>query len=501
MTETVESAPRRGKPREECPENQLKVDGRVPPHDLDAEAAVLSACFARGAAAVDEVNPILAAADFYSEAHRRLFEACVDLAARGEPVDMITISSALKESQRIGQVGGIPYMMQISDAAPVVTTRHLQAYATTVRDRARLRRLALQLSVALARCYAPLSAVETEDFFGSIERDITALCSSRHAGELKPIGPITVKVMKQFDEHRKRGGGIVGIATGFDRLDRQMGGLHDGDLTIVAARPGIGKTSLVMGLCDNVTDREYAGAVFSLEMPEDQLVSRLLCTRGRVDLSKVRLGALRDTDWNKLTVASSDVFPKHIYIDDQSDQSLPMIRSKLRRLITKLTRDGKRLGVVIIDYLQLMRTRQTKGNDNRANLIGEITRGLKNLAKELRVPILLLCQLNREVEKREDKRPQLSDLRDSGEIEADADNVVFIYRDDYYFADSDEKNIAELLIAKQRNGPIGTVKLRFDKEWTRFDNLSEGDPAQMHLDDGQPYERDELYFQPNGDRS
>ncbi len=500
MTTSTESSGTRWR-REERPENLLKaMDGRVPPHDLDAEAAILSACMIRGTAdAVDEVSTIITAEDFYSEAHRRIAEAIFDLAGNGQPIDSVQVGSWLKDrtddkgKSRLNQVGGMAYLMQIADAAPAVSATHLRAYATTVRNRARLRRLAYQLAVAQARCYGALPDSEAEDFFATIEQGISEICSARHAGDLKPIGPIATKVMQGFDDHAKRGGGIAGIATGFDRLDRVTGGLHDGDLTVVAARPGMGKTSLVMGLCDNVTERGYAGAVFSLEMPEEQLVARLLCTRGRVDLSKIRLGALSGSDWRKITQAGSEVFPKGIYIDDQPDQTLSMIRAKVRRLITKLGRDKKRLGVVVIDYLQLMRVRVARG-ENRAVLIGEITRGLKTLAKQLRVPVVLLCQLNREVEKRDDKRPIPSDLRDSGEIEQDADNIIFIYRDDHYFEDSEEKNVAELIISKQRNGPTAVVKLRFDKQWTRFDNITEWeDEEQLSLGDGQEYEKGELY--------
>lgn len=478
------------------PEHLLKSPmGKVPPHDLDAEAALLSACMSRGVEAVDEALPHVSAEDLYSEAHRQIFEACVDLAQRHQPVDLVQIATWLKERERLMQVGGTPYLMQVSDAAPVVTEAHLVAYARTIRNRARLRRLAVKLAGAHARCFASMPDAETEGFFSDIERDIGEIVASTNTSDLVPIGPITMAVMKKFEEHEKSGGGIVGISTGFDRFDRQTGGLHDGDLTIIAARPGLGKTSLVMGICDNVSDVGYAGAIFSLEMPKEQLVSRLLCTRARVDLSKARLGTFHASDWQKLSLASSQVFPKDIYIDDQADQTFAMIRSKVRRLKAKLLRKKKRLGVVIIDYLQLMRTRTGRDGKTHAQLIGEITRGLKKLAKELSIPIVILCQLNRDVEKRDDKRPVISDLRDSGEIEQDADNIIFIYRDDYYFRDTEEPNVAELIIAKQRNGPTGVVKLRFDKQWTRFDNITEGEYVDHPTTDGEPYVRGEFYAQ------
>lgn len=486
----------RPKGRDDIPPERLlkSPTGTVPPHDLDAEAAILSACMTRGAEGVDEAVPHVSTEDFYSERHRLIFEACVDLARRGQPVDLVQVMTWLKERDRLNQIGGSPYLGAIADAAPVVTTKHMLAYATTVRNRARLRRLAVKLAIAHARCFAPMPDADTEEFFAGIERDVGEICASRHAGDLVPVGPIAAEVMKKFEEHERAGGGIAGIATGFDRFDKQTGGLHDGDLTIIAARPGLGKTSLVMGVCDNVTERGYAGVVFSLEMPKDQLVARLLCTRGRVDLSKARLGNFHANDWRKLTQAGSEIFPRHMYIDDQGGQTLEMIRAKLRRMVAKLSRLGKKLGVVIIDYLQLMGTRPSR-NETRAQLIGEITRGLKQLAKELSVPILLLCQLNRDVEKRDEKRPLMSDLRDSGEIEQDADNVIFVYRDDYYFKDTEEPNVAELIISKQRNGPIGIVKLRFDKQWTRFDNIPEGEFEDHPTTDGEPYVKGDLYVQ------
>jgi replicative DNA helicase len=471
---TGNERPRRRSEKGDRPEN-LSIAGKVPPHDLDAEAAVLSACLIRGTEAVDEAVAEVSADDFYSEAHRRIFEAAVELAGRAQPVDIVQVATVLKDADRLNQIGGIPYMTQIADAAPAVTAEHLRAYARRVRERARLRRLAYKLAVAQARCYGAMTSEQTEEFFSDLERDIGDVCASRHSSDLVPVGPIVRDVAKSLDEHAKRGGGISGVPTGFSQLDRKLGGLHGGDLTIVAARPGMGKTSLVMGICDNVTDRGHSGAVFSLEMPKQQLVSRLLCSRGRVNLSKIRLGGFTPLDWQKFTAASAEVFPKDIYIDDGPDQSLAMIRSKLRRFVAKMHRKGKPIGVVIIDYLQLMRVRTARNGETRATLIGEITRGLKNLAKELNIPIVLLSQLNREVEKRPDKRPMQSDLRESGEIEQDADNIVFIYRDDQYFDDSEEPNVAELIISKQRNGSTGVVKVRFDAEWTRFDNLEYSD--------------------------
>jgi len=474
-----------------------KLAGIVPPHDLDAEAAVLSACMLRGdGAAVDEVSPLVAAEDFYSEAHRRIFEAIVDLAARGQPVDVVQVGSWLKERQRLAQVGGAGYLTEILDAAPVVWEAHLRAYAKRVRARARMRDLALVLQRARVQIYMGVPDEETDDFYARLEDDIGKITTSTQVGELKAIGPIAKAVVRKLHEHKAKGGGILGISTGFRRLDRLTGGLHDGDLTIVAARPGLGKTSFIMNICDDVTLRDYAAAFFSLEMPEDQLATRLLCSRTRVNLAKTRTGGLTDAELTRLNLEAHEMLPRWIHIDDTPGQTWPMIKSKLRRFVAHCTRHGKKVGACVVDFLQLMKTASRKGA-NRAELIGEIAREAKATAKELGIPIVLLAQLNRDVEKRGDKgsknskgskRPVMSDVRDSGEIEEAADNVILLYRDDYYDPDSDERNLAEVIVGKQRNGPTGVIKLGFDREWTRFYNLTDGDDEAPPEDDGQRYE-------------
>ena len=452
--------------------------------------------------AVDEVSPIIGHQDFYSGAHQWIWDAIDDLASRQQPIDTVQVGSWLKDRNdgkgrtRLEQVGGMQYLMQIADAAPVISATHLQAYAKTVANRARMRRLAHKLRVATIRLYGGIPEADVETFFDDLERDIGTECAKRHAGELRPVGPLAKEAMQDLRAHDKRGGGIAGISTGFTRFDRQTGGLHDGDLTIVAARPGLGKTAFVMGICDSVTELGHAGVLFSLEMPAKQLAMRLMCSRGRVNLSKTRTGAMSPTDWTKLSMQESELWPRWIHIDDTASQSWAMIKSKLRKHKALCKRHNKKLAIAIVDFLQLMKTRQRKNGETRSEVIGEITRDAKATAKELEIPIVILSQLNREVEKREDKRPIMSDLRDSGEIEQDADNVVLLYRDDYYNSDSDEKNIAEAIIGKQRNGPTGTVRLRFDREWTRFDNLSEADEINHPTNDGAPYEHGELYHQP-----
>lgn len=483
----------RGRGREpEHPENgsgaELEVTGKVPPHDLDAEACVLSACMLRGDyEAVDVAAALCAPEEFYSEAHRQIFNAVVELRDANQPIDIMTVGGWLKDRERLAQVGGTKYLAEILDHAPIITDKHLRAYATRVRNKYRLRQLAYQLRLATARVYGPMPDEETEKFLSDLEHSVSNICTRQRQGELHQIGPVARAFLRKCREHEAKGGGIVGIATGFKRLDKMTGGLHDGDLTLVAARPGLGKTSFVMNVCDNITERDYAGLVFSLEMPREQLAGRLLCARGRVDVSKPRTGTLTAGDWTKLEMAASELFPRWIHVDDMPGQSWAQIRAKARSYKALCNRNGKKLGCVIVDFLQLIRTRDRGRGMSRSEAVGEVAREAKNTAKELECPVVLLSQLNREVEKRDQKRPLMSDLRDSGEIEEAADNIILIYRDDYYDDETDEPNIAELIVGKQRNGTTGTTKVRFDKQWTRFDDISDFDDPPD--DDGIPYER------------
>ncbi len=467
------------------------LEGRVPPHDLDAEAAVLSAAML-DPSALDKVVD-LKPEYFYSEAHRRIFEACVELRSQGSPVDVVQVGSYLKDRQRLAQVGGIPYLTQILDAAPVVA--NIGAYGRTIHEKYRVRQLILACQRISAQGYGDYG--EPQGFIDGAEQAIYNIARTSSKQTVEKLIDVMKKSFSKLNDAVSRGDRITGVSTGFDRYDRQTAGLHEGDLTIVAARPGMGKTSFVLNLAANIAKakhNELAGdaskrwdepgvgcAIFSLEMPREQLANRLVCAEARVDVSKMRTGFLGPTDWNKLTMAASALGSLPIWIDDSPGLSLLELRSKVRRLQSEYDlRDdsGKKIrkvGCVIIDYLQLMKGRD--GASSREQEISEISRGLKALAKELELPVIALSQLNRAVETRSEKskRPMISDLRESGAIEQDADNIVFIYRDDYYNQDSPEQNIAELIVAKQRNGPTGTVKVRFDKQWTRFDNLPEGE--------------------------
>ncbi|WP_240488744.1 replicative DNA helicase [Labilithrix luteola] len=473
-------------------ENPPPIEGRVPPNDLDAEAAVLSAVML-DPSALDKVTD-LKPEYFYSEAHRRIFEACVELRAGGHPVDVLQVGSWLRDRQRLAQVGGTGYLTEILDAAPVVA--NVAAYGRTIHEKYRIRQLILACQKVTAQGYVDYG--EAQSFIDGAEQAIYNIARTASKQSVEKLLDVMKKSFKRLNDAVSRGDRITGVSTGFDRFDAKTAGLHEGDLTIIAARPGMGKTSFVLNLAANVAapkKREVDGdpsqtweepgvgaVVFSLEMPREQLANRLVCCEARVDVSKMRTGFLSPQDWSKLTQAASFLGTLPIWIDDSPGLTLIELRAKVRRLQSEFDqyddqgRKTRKIGCVIVDYLQLMKGRD--GVQSREQEISEISRGLKGLAKELEVPVLALSQLNRAVEQRSEKskRPLISDLRESGAIEQDADNIIFIYRDDYYNKeDSAEPNVAELIIAKQRNGPTGTAKVRFDKQWTRFDNLAEGE--------------------------
>jgi replicative DNA helicase len=491
----------------EAPPPPSVSSGRVPPHDLDAEAAVLSAILLERDA-LDKVLETLQPDHFYSEANRRIYEAAVELSAKGTPIDIVSVAGALRDRERLAQVGGSPYLAKLVDAVPSVA--HIETYARMVKEKWRVRQLIATCQKVAAEGYGDVGEVQT--FIDGAEQSIYEIARTPETSSVQRIEPIIRSVFEQITELARRGERITGVPTGFERLDAKTAGLHDGELTIVAARPGMGKTSFVLNIAVNVASpktiaeageagiedlgagesREEPGmgvAVFSLEMPREQLASRMVCSEGRVDVGKMRQGFLQDRDWNNLTQAASFLYRLPIWIDDTPSLGVLELRAKVRRLQAEYDRPsadggmGRRIGLVIVDYLQLMSGSQF--TSSREQEISEISRGLKRLAKELRVPVIALSQLNRAVETRgtKDKRPQLSDLRESGAIEQDADNIIFIFRDDYYEAESDQRGIAELIVAKQRNGPTGKVKVRFEAAYTRFDNLAQGEYDQMGDDE------------------
>lgn len=472
------------------PTRHLKESaGRVPPADQDAEAAVLSSILL-SSEAFDTVQEILSPDYFYVDANRRVFEAVLDLADKSKAIDVVSVAGYLRDRGRLDQVGGTPYLAHLVDATPAVA--HVDAHARTIREKWRLRSLIATCQRFAAEGYGDCG--EVQEFIDSAEQAIFELARVKTESDIVPVKDAIQQAFHVLTAARQRGGGVTGFSTGFTELDRRTSGLHKGDLYIVAGRPGMGKTSFVLNVAANVAapkhlpsgqpgvpPLEVSGdgvAFFSLEMPREQLASRMLASEARVDMSSLRSGQVGAEDWNKLTEAAARMGRLPLWLDDTPAISLLDLRAKIRRLQAELRRypEGpKELGLVAIDYLQLMSGR--KGVASREQEISEISRGLKQLAKEMQVPVIALSQLNRSVETRatKDKRPQLSDLRESGAIEQDADAIMFIYRDEYYFEDSPSKGQAEVIVAKQRNGPTGTVNVKFTQQFTRFDNLASDD--------------------------
>lgn len=489
--------------RERHPERELgPLEGRVPPNDLDAEAAVLSSILL-SEDAFDAVQESLDASHFYSDANRRIYECVLELNQQGVPVDLVSVASRLKDRGRLDQVGGTPYLHQLANATPAVA--HVGAHAKIIVEKWRVRRLIATCQRYVAEGYGDTGDVQA--FIDSAEQSVFDIARVAQQSSIVPVNEAIHDAFRILTEARQRGGAITGYESGFVELDKLTSGLHKGDLYIVAGRPGMGKTSFVLNMAVNVaspkgeslTDDPYQDApverpgqgvaFFSLEMPKEQLAARMLACEARVDMKSIRSGMVAPDDWNKLTEAAARLGRLPIWLDDTPALGILELRAKIRRLQAELKRGSggrapaDRLGLVAVDYLQLMKGRRDAGS--REQEISEISRGLKQLAKEMGVPVLALSQLNRSVETRgtKDKRPQLSDLRESGAIEQDADTIMFIYRDEYYFKDSPDRGIAEVIIAKQRNGPTGTVRSKFTAAYTRFDNLADDDYEFGEYDD------------------
>jgi len=468
-----------------------QVESSVPPHDLRAEAAVLSGAMNDSVSLDIAAEIITSPEQFYSEAHRRMWEAALYLHARGERVDVITIASRLRETDRLAQVGGMAYLTDVLNAAPGLAG--VRKYAETVFETFKVRQLILTCQRVSAQGYAGYG--DATSFINMASQAVFDIESDGSRTELEQIKPILHAALSKVSAANARGAHITGTPTGFDRYDRITSGLHGGELTIFAARPGMSKTSLLLDVGQNVADHipgvmdgqkpepRYGVAIFSLEMPKDQVALRLLCSRAHVEVGKVRTGMLTQTDWAKLTSAAAHLAALPLFIDDQSSISMTQLRAKARRKAAELAArrpdemypHGVKLALVGVDYLQLM---EGMGDEqSREQEVSKISRGLKIMSKDLGIPVIALSQLNRQVETRgtKNKRPQLSDLRESEAIEQDADNICFVFREDYYDKETAERNIAELIIAKQRNGPTDTVRVRWDAQYTRFDNLADGE--------------------------
>jgi replicative DNA helicase len=448
--------------------------------------------------AFDRVQETLAPEHFYADANRRVFEAVLDLKSSvGQPVDIVSVANWLRDRNRLAQVGGTPYLAQLADATPAVA--HVENHARIIREKWRTRQLIATAQSVTAQGYAGVENVQ--EFIDAAEQAVFDIARVPATSSVVSAKDAIHQAFDILTETARRGGGVTGIETGFTGLDRLCSGLHRGDLYIVAARPGMGKTAFVLNLAVNVASPKSVrapaegepyfeapveepgfGVLFcSLEMPREQLAARLLAAEARVNMSAIRSGRPLREDWPKLTDAAARLSRLPLWIDDTPALTLLDLRAKIRRLQAEIQRGdshvpAQKLGLVAVDYLQLMQGRRDA--QSREQEISELSRGLKQLSKEMGVPVLALSQLNRAVETRttKDKRPQLSDLRESGAIEQDADTIVFIYRDEYYFRESTEKRgVAELIIAKQRNGPTGTVETRFTEAYTRFDNLASED--------------------------
>ena len=436
---------------------------RMPPASVEAEQAVLGAMLLKPEAVTTAAEE-LSADDFYRETHRLIYEAMMELKDRTEPVDLVTLTEQLKKADKLAKIGGIPALALIANSVPTAANVHY--HARIVHEKAQLRSLISAATEIAGAAYE--SADEVEDIMDNAEKRILAVSSGKRSKDFVPLQEILLDTLEQIDARYNNKGSITGLPTGFTELDHLTAGLQKSDLILVAARPSMGKTAFTLNIAAHVVLRAREPvAFFSLEMSKEQLVQRLLCSEGRIDSQRLRVGELEEKEWGDLIDTANRLSAAPLYIDDTPSITVMELRSKARRLKAE-----HGLSLIVIDYLQLMQGRASKNGDNRQQEISEISRSLKALARELNVPVIALSQLSRSVESRQIKRPMLSDLRESGSLEQDADIVMFLYREDYYDPETENKNITEVIIAKHRNGPVDTVDLTFLKQFTKFGNLS-----------------------------
>ncbi|WP_100374723.1 replicative DNA helicase [Bacillus sp. FJAT-45037] len=434
---------------------------RTPPQNIEAEQAVLGAIFLADGALVTASEKLLPE-DFYRAAHQRVYEVMLDLAEKGEPVDLVTVTSELQDRKWLEEIGGMNYLSDLANAVP--TAANVEYYSRIVEEKSVLRRLIRVATNIAADGYT--SEDEVDAILDDAEKTILDIAQRKNTSAFISIKDVLVETYDQIELLQNQKGDITGIPTGFMELDKMTAGFQRNDLIIVAARPSVGKTAFALNIAQNVATKTSENvAIFSLEMGASQLVQRMLCAEGNIDAQRMRTGALTSEDWQKLTMAMGSLAKAGIYIDDTPGIKVNDIRAKCRRL-----KQEQGLGMIMIDYLQLIQGNGRSG-ENRQQEVSEISRTLKAIARELEVPVIALSQLSRGVESRQDKRPMMSDIRESGSIEQDADIVAFLYRDDYYDKESENQNIIEIIIAKQRNGPVGTVELAFVKEFNKFVNL------------------------------
>lgn len=450
---------------------------RIPPQNLEAEQSTLGSMMI-DRAALDKGLDILRPQDFYREAHQIIFEVLASLAERGEPVDIVTVQEELRSRNKLEAVGGTEYLMALIDSVP--TAANVEYYARIVEEKAILRRLIDACTQVIAECHGPIDDVDS--VVDHAERLVFQVSQRRMGQYFSPLGVLAHKAFEQIEEQCQHKLTVTGLPTGFKDLDAITSGLQPSDLIIVAARPSMGKTAFCLDIARHVAVREKQPvAIFSLEMSKEQLALRLICSECRVDAHRVRTGYLSDKDWSKVAEGVGRLYEAPIFIDDSTDITALQMRGKCRRLKAE-----RGLSLVVVDYLQLMQAH--KRADNRNQEISEIARSLKGLARELGVPVIALSQLSRAVEQRVDKRPMLADLRESGSIEAEADVVIFLYREAYYKRkevvldettedivpiSTEADNTAEIIIGKQRNGPTGMIRLAFLQNFASFENLEE----------------------------
>jgi replicative DNA helicase len=436
---------------------------RTPPQNIEAEQAVLGAIFLDKEALI-KATELIRPEDFYRTTHQRIYEVMMELGDKDEPVDLVTVTSELNDRKWLEEIGGVSYLSDLANAVP--SAANVEYYAYIVEEKSILRRLIKAATQIASSGYA--NQDEVAQILNEAEKSILDIAGRKVTDGFLPIKDVLIETYERIEALHNSTSDMTGTPSGYRDLDRMTSGFQRSDLIILAARPSVGKTAFALNVAQNVAAR--AGetvAIFSLEMSAPQLVQRMLCAEGNIDANRMRTGSFQEEDWEKLTMAISTLSKAHIYIDDTPGITVGQIRSKCRRLKAE-----HGLGIILIDYLQLI---HGSGKENRQQEISAISRTLKGIARELDCTVIALSQLSRAVEQRQDKRPMLSDLRESGSIEQDADIVAFLYRDDYYDQETENKNVIEILIAKQRNGPVGKVELAFLKEYNKFVNLSRQD--------------------------
>ncbi|MCZ2491186.1 replicative DNA helicase [Dellaglioa algida] len=456
--------------------NELLTD-QTPPQNIEAEQAVLGAVFLKGDALIEAME-YLEPEDFYQRRHQLIFAAMVDLNDRDEAIDIVTIQDNLTSRNQMDDVGGVSYIVELAGSVP--TAANVQYYAKIVEEKSMIRRL-----IATATSIATKGLSQDDDvatLLDNAEREIMSVSEKRNSSGFQAIADVLKSTFTNIEKLAKEGDTITGLSTGYPELDKMTAGLHADELIILAARPAVGKTAFALNIAQNVaTKTGESVAIFSLEMSAESLVSRMLCAEGSINANHLRTGQLDESEWSNLIVAMNSLSKTNIFIDDTAGSKMAEIRAKCRRL----AKEKNGLGLIVVDYLQLI---EGSGRESRQQEVSEISRQMKKLAKELSVPVIALSQLSRGVEQRQDKRPVLSDIRESGSIEQDADIVAFLYRDDYYERDTDEdedgnlpdprdeddQNVGEVevIIEKNRGGERGTVKLLFVKSYNKFSSLA-----------------------------